>query len=140
MELILKVKILFLHSVFKMDMLLIHDFVVTDASKHDSQIDLGIPGIPNYSTKGYSGSETRGIDATMDKASRSHSPTIKQIRRNFRITRKRSSFERPYSVLKKIFRSNHVFVTMVRRIRVKATFICLRYNLLTLVLLERNGG
>ncbi len=128
-----------IHSAVGTDMPLIHDFVVTDASKHDSQIDLTIPDIPNYRDRGYSGSGTRGIDATMDRAPGNHPHTIKQIRRNLRITRKRSPGKRPYSVMKRIFHGNHVFVTMVSRVRVKATFICLGYNLLTLVSLEKEG-
>ena len=58
------------------------------ASLHDSNIDLGIPGIPNYRDKGYSGSYTRGIDATMEKSSRSRTLTVNQIRRNCRISRR----------------------------------------------------
>ncbi len=115
----------------------IHDFVVTDASKHNSHID---PGIPNYHNRGNSDSGTRGIDATMDKASRNHSLTIKQIRRNLRITRKRSPCERPYSIMKKIFHGNLVFITMVRRVRVRATFMCLGHNLLMPISLEKEGG
>ena len=37
-----------LHTVQGTDIPLIREFVVTTASLHDSQIDLGIPGIPNY--------------------------------------------------------------------------------------------
>jgi IS5 family transposase len=128
-----------LHTVQGTDIPLIREFVVTTASLHDSQIDLGIPGIPNYRDKGYYGSNTRGIDATMDKASRNHPLNMDQIRRNRRITKKRSPGERPYSVMKNIFHGGHVFVTMIRRTRVKAAFMCLGYNLLTLVSLEKNG-
>ena len=104
-----------------------------------AQIDLGIPGMPNYRDKGYSGSETRGINAGVDKASRNHSLSIDQVRRNRRISGKRSPGERPYSVIKRIFRGGHVFVTMIRRVRVKATFMCLGYNLLTLLTLKKQG-
>ena len=129
-----------LHTVQGTDIPLIREFVVTTASLHDSQIDLGIPGIPNYRDKGYYGSNTRGMDATMDKASRNHPLNMDQIRRNRRITKKRSPGERPYSVMKRIFHGGHVFVTMIRRTRVKAAFMCLGYNLLTLVSLEKKGN
>ncbi len=69
--------------------------------------------------KGYSGSATRRINATMDRAARKKPPTIDQVRRNRRITKKRSPGERPYSVMKRIFHGGHVFVTMIRRLRVK---------------------
>ncbi len=128
-----------IHTEQGTDVPLIRQFVVTTASLHDSQVDLGIPGIPNYRDKGYFGSGTRGVDATMDKASRNHPLTIDQVRRNLRISRKRSPGERPYSVMKRIFHGGHVFVTMVRRVRVKATFLCLGYNLLTLLTLKKQG-
>ena len=43
------------------------------------------------------------IDATMDKTSRNKSLAIKEIRRDRKITKKRSPGERPYSVIKKNF-------------------------------------
>ncbi len=128
-----------LHSVQGTEMPLIWDFVVTTASLHDSKVDLSIPGIPTYRDKGYAGAKCRGINGTMDKASRKNKLTIDEIRRNRRITRKRSPGERPYSVIKGIFHGAHVFVTMIRRVRVKATFMCLGYNLMTLLTLKKQG-
>jgi IS5 family transposase len=75
----------------------------------------------------------------MDKTARKHPRNKEQVRRNRRITRKRSPGERPYSVMKRTFHGDHVFVTMIRRVRVNATFMCLGYNLLTLVSMEKNG-
>ena len=112
---------------------------MTTASLHDSQVDLSMPGIPCYRDKGYAGAPCRGINATMDKASRNHPLTIDQIRRNLRITRKRSPGERPYSVTKGIMHGEHTFVTMIRRVRVKETFACIGYNLLTLLTLKKQG-
>ena len=128
-----------LHTSQGTDVPLIREFVVTTASLHDSQIDLGIPGITNYRDKGYFGSGTRRIDSTMDKASRKHPLSVDQVRRNLRITRKRSPGERPYSVIKRVFNGGHVFVTMIRRVRVRAMFSCLGYNLLTLLTLKKQG-
>lgn len=128
-----------IHTVQGTDIPLIREFVLTTASLHDSKVDLGIPGIPTYRDKGYSGSHTKGIDGTMEKASRNHPLEIDQIRRNKRITRKRSPGERPYSVIKGIFHGDHVFVTMVRRVRVKATFMCIGYNLMTMITLKKQG-
>ena len=115
------------------------EFVVTTASLHDSQVDLSIPGIPCYKDKGYAGGYCKDINATMNRASRNHPLTIEQIRRNLRITKKRSPGERPYSVMKGIMHGGHTFVTMVRRYRVKAMFLCLGYNMLTLITLKRRG-
>ncbi|MCL4341696.1 MAG: hypothetical protein M1431_06360 [Candidatus Thermoplasmatota archaeon] len=115
---------------------MIKEFVVTTASLHDSQIDLGIP---NFRNKGYSGSGTRGVDAGMERASRKHSLSIHQVRRNRRITRKHPLGEKPYSVIKRIFNGGHVFVIMIRRARVKATFMCIGYNLLTVASMEKDG-
>ena len=71
-----------LHTVQGTDIPLIREFVVTTASLHDSQVDLSMPGIPCYRDKGYAGAPCRGINATMDKASRNHPLTIDQIAGN----------------------------------------------------------
>ena len=41
--------------------------------------------------------------------------------------------------MKRIFHGGHVFVTMVRRVRVKSMLMCLGYNLLTLLTLKKQG-
>ena len=128
-----------LHTVQGTDIPLIMEFVVTSASLHDSQVDLSIPGIPCYKDKGYAGGYCKDINATMDKASRNNPLAIEQVRRNLRITRKRSPGERPYSVMKGIMNGGHTFVTMVRRYRVKAMFLCLGYNALTMITLKKQG-
>ena len=79
---------------------IIANYAVTTASVHDSQIDLSILGIVNYKDKGYFGVEEREIDATMDRSMRGYRLPVESIRRNMRITRKRSIVERPYSVIK----------------------------------------
>ncbi|MHB1440125.1 MAG: transposase [Cuniculiplasma sp.] len=128
-----------LHTIQGSDNDMILNHATTIASVHDSRIDLSIPGIVNYKDKSYFRVEGRGIDATMDKASRKHPLSIDKIRRNMRITRKRSPGERPYSVLKRVMHGGHTFVTMVRRVRVKETFTLIGYNLLTLLTLKRQG-
>ncbi len=128
-----------LHTVQGTDIPLIREFVLTTASLHDSQVDLSIPGIPCYKDKGYAGAYCKDINATMDKASREHPLTVEKIRRNLRITRKRSPGERPYSVMKGIMNGGHTLVTMVRRCRVKAMFLCLGYNALTMITLKKQG-
>ena len=133
------------HSGYRMhtdqgtDIPLIKEFAVTTASLHGSKIDPGMPGITDYRDKGYSGKDTCGRDGTMDRASGNHPLTIDKIRRNRRITKKRSPGERPYSVIKRIFNGGHVSVTVVRRVRVKAMFMCSGYNLFTPVSMENRG-
>ena len=128
-----------IHSLQGTDLQMIRQFVVTTASVHDSQVDLGIPGMTNYRDKGYQGAPCRGIDGTMDRASRNTPLSIDQVRRNLRISRKRSPGERPYSVIKVIMHGGHVFVTTVRRVRVKATFLCLGYTVITLLAMKKRN-
>lgn len=72
---------------------IIANYAVTTASVQDSKIDLSIPGIINYKDKGYFGVEGRGIDATMDKSLKGCKLPLESIRRNMRITRKRTRGE-----------------------------------------------
>jgi IS5 family transposase len=118
---------------------IIVNYAVTTASTHDSQIDLSIVGTPVYRDKGYAGAEPRGVDATMDKAAKNRPLTIEELRRNRRISKKRSPGERPYSVIKKIQRGAHVMVKLIRRARMKAMFFCFGYNALTLLTLKKKG-
>ena len=99
------------------DMML--NYATTTASVHDSRIDRSIPVIVNYKDRGYFGVEGREIYAAMDKAVREHKLPIESIHRNLRITGKRTRGVRPYSVIKRVFRGGHVFVTTVARARAK---------------------
>ena len=125
------------HSFHGVDMPLVREFVITTASVHDSQVDLSVPGMPCYRDRGYQGAPCRGLNATMDRVSRNTPLTMKQVRRNLRISRKRTPGERPYSVIKRVQNGGHTFVTMTRRIRVKMTFVNMAYNLSTVVHLKR---
>ena len=118
---------------------MIVNYAVTTASSHDSQTDFSIPGVVNYKDKGYFSVERRGIDAAMDKGLKGYKLPIESIRRNLRITRKRSRGERPYSVMKRTFRGGHTYVTTVPRVKVKAMFMCLGHNLFNLLSLTRRG-
>ena len=109
-----------LHTVQGAENDMIANYAVTTASVHDSQRDLSIPGVVNCKDKVYFSVKGRGIDATMDRAVRGHKLPIESIRRNLRITGKRSRGERPYSVMKRTFRGGRTFVTTVPRVRVKA--------------------
>ena len=109
------------------------------ASVHDSQIDLSIPGVMNYRDRGYFGVSGRGINATMDKSLKGYKLPVESIRRNMRITRKRSRGERPYSVMKTIFHDGHMFVTTVARVRVKCMFMCPGHNFMCMIRMKKKG-
>ena len=71
-------------------MISLPNYAVTTASVQDSQIDLSIPDVVNYKDMGYFGVEEREIDATMDRSLKGYGLPVESIRRNMRITRKRS--------------------------------------------------
>ena len=111
-------------------------YAVTTAKDHDIKIDLSKRGIIVYRDKRYFGSDPKGIDGTMHRSPRDHKLSIESIRRNFRISRKRSLVEYPYAVMKRMFHFSHVMVTLIRRVRVKFMFACFGYKLHALRILH----
>ena len=91
-------------------------------------------------TGGYFGVEGREIDATMDKSVRDHKLPMESIRRNMRITRKRSLGERPYSVIKTIFHSGHAFVANVPGGRGQEQVHVSGHNLMCMIWVKKKGG
>jgi IS5 family transposase len=65
----------------------------------------------------------------MDRSVRNHKLTIEFIRRNLRISGKRSLVEYPYAIMKRVFHFFHVLVTNIRRVMVKFMFTCFAYNI-----------
>ena len=128
-----------LHTKVDTDYGLVREFETTTASVHDSQIDLSSPGEVVYRDKAYFGVKSRGYDATMKRAVRNHPLTIKDKLRNKRISRKRAPGERPFAVIKNVFKSAHVMVTTVARTSVKMLFSCFSFNLYQLRTLKRKG-
>jgi IS5 family transposase len=126
-----------LHTLQGVENDMIANYSTTTASMHDSQIELSIPGVVNYKDKGYFGVSGRGIDATMDRSLKGYKLPVESIRRNMRITRKRSRGERPYSVMKTIFHGGHIFVTTIPRVRLKCMFLCLGHNLMCMIRMEK---
>ena len=110
---------------------------VTPANVHDSQIDLSIPGIICYRYKGYFGSECKGLNGNMDQSARGHLLPIESIRRNLCISRIRSAVGNPCAFFKGMFYFAHVMVTTVQRVRVKAYFTAVCYNLVRTRFLDR---
>jgi len=116
---------------------LIRDIKTTTASVHDSQVDLSQPGEIVYRDKGYFGVKPRGFDATMKRGVRGHPITSADQERNKRIMRKRARIERPYAMIKEVFRLSAVKVTTVARVHLKMLFACLNFNLHQLKTLNR---
>lgn len=108
---------------------LIRNIETTTASVHDSQVDLGIEGIPRYADKGYDGAKTRGYEAAMKKATRGHKLGIRDILRNKRISKTRSHIERCFAVMKRTHKAGHFLVTTVARAGMKFMMNAFVYNL-----------
>ena len=115
---------------------MMRNYALTTASVHDSKIDLGIPCIVNYKDKVYFDVEGRGIDATMDETPKGYNLPVESIRRNMRITRKRSRGKAPYSVVKTIFHGGHVFITTITKVRV---IMYLGHNLMCMIRMKKKG-
>jgi len=118
---------------------LIRAIETTTASVHGSQVDLSRTGETIYRDKGYFGSPARGRSVTMRRATRGHPVSSWDKRRNLKIAKIRAPGERPFAVIKKVFKAAHVLVTTVRRVHVKMIFTAIAYNLYQLGTLRRAG-
>ena len=121
-----------LHAKSDVDLGLIRDLETTTASVHDSRVDLSRKGEVVYRDKAYFGALPRGYDATMKRGVRGHPLGIRDKLRNRRINRKRAPGERPFAVIKRVFKAGHVLVTTVQRVHVKMVFACFCFNLVQL--------
>ena len=74
---------------------------------------------------------------TMRRAVRGHPLTEKEKERNKRISTIRSPGERPFAVIKEVFRDGVTYVTTLARVHVKNIFVCFAYNLYQMVTLVR---
>jgi IS5 family transposase len=128
-----------LHSKEDIDYGLIREIETTTASVHDSQVDLSKPGEVAYRDKGYFGADSKGHNATMNRSVRGRPIGIWDILRNKRISKKRAPGERPYAVIKNVFKSSHVMVTTVGRTAVKMIFASFGFNLYQLLTLTKQG-
>ena len=121
-----------MHTQEDVDSQIIRKVVTTTASVHDSQVDLSEEGKVIYRDRGYQGAKCKGYNGTMKRGARNHPITIKDILRNRRISKKRSLVERPYAVMKRIFKGGRVLVTTVERVSIKNMILCFCYNLMQL--------
>jgi IS5 family transposase len=118
---------------------LIRAIETTTASVHDSQIDLSVEGETIYRDKGYFGAAAKGRSVTMYRATRGHPLGSWDKMRNLQISRIRAPGERPFAVMKTIFKAAHVLVTTVQRVNIKMVFTAFAYNLYQLRTLYKAG-
>jgi IS5 family transposase len=128
-----------LHNKVDVEFGLIRSIETTTASVHDSQVDLSSEEERIYRDKGYFGIPAIGKSVTMFRATRGH-PLITQDRmRNLQISRIRAPGERPFAVIKTVFKAAHVLVTTVQRVNVKMVFTAIAYNISQLKTLHKAG-
>ena len=128
-----------LHSKVDIDYGLIRDIETTTASLHDSQVDLSVEGEAILRDKGYFGVPAKGIDFTMKRATAGHPLGDVDKLRNRLIAKLRSPGERPFAVIKRVFKAAYVMVTTVQRVRVKMMFSSFAFNLYQLCTLKNAG-
>jgi IS5 family transposase len=126
-----------LHNKVDVEYGLIRTIKTTTASVHDSQVDLSLDGERVYRDKGYFGAFARGRSVTMYRATRNHPLSSWDRMRNLQISRIRAPGERPFAIIKTVFKAAHVLVTTVQRVNVKMVFTAIAYNLYQLRTLHR---
>jgi IS5 family transposase len=129
-----------LHNNVDVEFGLIRAIETTTASVHDSQVDLSSEGERIYRDKGYFGASAIGRSVTMCRATRGHPLNAWDKMRNLQISKIRAPGERPFAVVKTVFKAAHVLVTTVNRVNVKMVFTAMAYNLYQLRTLKRAGG
>jgi IS5 family transposase len=129
-----------LHDKVDVEYGLIRAIETTTASVHDSQVDLSSEGERVYRDKGYFGASARGNSVTMHRATRGHPLSSWDRMRNLQISRIRAPGERPFAVMKTLFKAAHVLVTTIERVNVKMVFTAIAYNLYQLRTLNRAGA
>jgi IS5 family transposase len=126
-----------LHDKVDVEYGLIRAIETTTASVHDSRIDLSVEGETIYRDKGYFGTTARGRSVTMSRATRGHPLHRWDKLRNLQISRIRAPGERPFAVMKFVFKAAHVLVTTIERVHVKMVFTAFAYNLYQLRTLHK---
>lgn len=126
-----------LHSKVDIDYGLIRDIETTTASLHDSQVDLSIEGEVVLRDRGYFGVTAKGVDFTMKRRTTEYPLSDLDKERNKLISRLRSPGERPFSVIKRVFRAGRVLVTTVQRMHVKMVAAAFAFNLYQLCTLKK---
>ena len=126
-----------LHQTTDIDYCLTRDIEISNASMHDSQVDLSISGVPVFRDKGYFGVKPKGIDFTMTRRTKNAPLSEPDKERNRFISTLRSPGERPHAVIKRIFNAGRTLVTTVKRVHVKMVIIAFTFNLYQLCSLKK---
>ena len=129
------------HVKIDVDHHLIRGFEVTAANLHDGDVDLVEEGDQAvYRDKGYFGKHLGAsdvVDKTMKRAVRGRKLNGGEQKRNKAIGKVRAPGERPFSVIKRVFKGDRTQVKTLERVRVKEMFKCFAYDLYQLVTLDR---
>lgn len=129
------------HIKVDVDHHLIRDYDVSPANLHDSEVDLIEDGdVAAYRDKGYTGKKLKSDkveDKTMKKNTKARKLNGGEQKRNKAISRIRAPGERPFSVIKRVFRGDRTQVKTLPRVSIKEMFKCFAYNLYQLVTLKR---
>ena len=100
----------------------------------DGEIDLANKDDVVYRDRAYTGKQTKAKgNASMQRGNL----TLKQKRRNFRISRKRAVGERPFAVVKRVFNGGRTMVKTIERVSIKEMFKFFAYNIYNLVTQKR---
>lgn len=119
---------------------LIREIETTTARNHDNTVNLiKETDDTGYRDKGYFGSPLpRGVeDKTMQRTVRGHKLNGGEQKRNRSISRIRAVVERPFGVIKRVFRGDRTYVKTLERVSIKEMFKAFAYNLYHLFTLER---
>jgi len=131
------------HTKSDIDFQLIREFDLSTASLHDSQVDLSEDGdIAIYRDKGYAGVPVGadGVsDFTMEKAYRNRPLKEGQKFRNRMISGIRSVGERPYAVMKRVFKGGRTCLKTLHRVKVQFLMACFGFNAYQLCTLRLKG-
>lgn len=129
------------HIKLDVDNHLIRELEVTTASLHDGEIDLVKKKDKSaYRDKGYFGKKLKAgnvEDMTMKRATRGRKLNGGEQKRNKMISRIRAPGERPFGVIKRVFKGGRTLVKTLERVKIKEIFKCFAFDLYQLVTLER---
>jgi IS5 family transposase len=129
-----------LHVLMDAKTQLIVEFETSTASVHDSQVSLVKEGDQYaFRDKGYAGCHDLPpgtTDFTMNKAQRGRPLDEYEIKENRLISGIRDRVERPFSVMKRVFRNERTRLKRFHRVHAENFFRCLNYNLYHLVTIK----
>ncbi|MCL4344026.1 MAG: transposase [Nitrososphaerota archaeon] len=116
---------------------LIEDYDVTAASLHDNQVDLSRPGEPMVRDKAYSFVSAKGIAVNMIRASRGNPLMAEDKEANRILSGIRVHVEHPYAVMRRISKFTIMHPTTIPRVKIKAMFMCVSFNLMRAAFLTK---